>query len=295
MFEAAHAAPADTVGGTWPEIGYVFAGEDGVVPKGREIVISDAFLCVGTDMTEPPMQNRARRDSRSWRLTYLTFEFGELTVADGITRFHTRMTGMSVLSDLARRLQGGDDTEASPAPDALQLIHNDHEEVNALFATALSESAPSSAKKAAIAKVCIALTVHANMEEALFYPALRKAGKKDEKDSVLEAAEEHASVKELVAKIQRITGRDETLEAKVTVLKEQVEHHVKEEESTIFNEARKVLGKKLDALGEEMQRYKERAYANIGKAPRKKTPAPAKAKKSASTSRKKATGRSKKR
>jgi hemerythrin superfamily protein len=98
------------------------------------------------------------------------------------------------------------------APDALTLIHTDHEEVSALFKTALDENTTSAAKRAAIAKICFALTVHANMEEAIFYPALRKAGKSKEKDSVLEAAEEHACVKELVAKIKRIKGRDETLD-----------------------------------------------------------------------------------
>jgi hypothetical protein len=98
------------------------------------------------------------------------------------------------------------------------------------------------------------------MEESLFYPALRKAGGKDERDSVLEAAEEHGVVKDLIAKIEALPPRDETLEAKVTVLKELVHHHVKEEESEIFSEARSALGQeRLQKLGEEMQRFKERA------------------------------------
>ena len=168
------------------------------------------------------------------------------------------------------QVESGDD-----APDALSLIHADHEEVATLFKTALDSNASSAARKAAIANVCFALTVHAKMEETIFYPALRKAGKKDEKDSVLEAIEEHSCVKDLIAKIKRSTGRDETLEAKVTVLKELVEHHVKEEESTIFAEARRVLGKKLQPLGAEMQRFKERAGAAPKKATRssRKTPA----------------------
>jgi hemerythrin superfamily protein len=160
----------------------------------------------------------------------------------------------------ARRAQDGE-----PEMNALDLLHADHEEVAALFKTALGDGTPA-AKKAAIAKVCRALTVHAKMEEKLFYPALRKAGKSKEKDSVLEAAEEHACVKDLVAKIKRVKGRDETLTAKVTVLKELVEHHVREEESEMFAEARSVLGPKLDPLGAEMQRFKDRA----GVAPPKK-------------------------
>jgi len=103
---------------------------------------------------------------------------------------------------------------------------------------------------------------------------------------VLEAFEEHGVVKDLIAKIRRITGRDESLEAKVTVLKELVEHHVKEEESTIFAEARRVLGNKLQPLGAEMQRFKERAGAAPKKAARSSRKAPArKASRSTSPSR----------
>jgi hemerythrin superfamily protein len=201
---------------------------------------------------------------------------------------------MSVLTEITRRFQGAKQAgSVADAPDALELIHRDHEECDALFATALSDSTPSAAKKAAIAKVCAALLLHARMEEAIFYPALRKAGKRDEKDSVLEAAEEHGMVKDMIAKIQRIAGRDETLEAKVTVLAELVHHHVKEEESTIFDEARKVLGNKLQALGEEMQRFKERAAAgNGGRTTRKKTrTASAPGRKKTATGRKKSGAR----
>jgi hemerythrin superfamily protein len=179
---------------------------------------------------------------------------------------------MNLITDLARQFGNEPDTNVPPAPDALALIHSDHEEVAALFKIALSESATSAAKRAAIEKVCFSLTVHAKMEEKIFYPALRKAGKKDEKDSVLEAAEEHGVVKDLIGKIKRVRGRDETLEAKVKVLKELVEHHVREEESTMFSEARKVLGNKLEALGEEMERFKERAGAAKPAAKPKRSP-----------------------
>lgn len=146
------------------------------------------------------------------------------------------------------------------APDALTLIRSDHREVEALFAKALDEGTPAAQRRTAIAKITQALTVHAQMEEALFYPALRKAGGSKERDSVLEAAEEHAAVKDLVAKIEASRGRDETLNAKVTVLKEFVQHHVKEEESEIFDEAKNALGDaRLKALGAEMQRFKQRA------------------------------------
>lgn len=156
------------------------------------------------------------------------------------------------------RGDGGGGEEQAPK-DALDLIRSDHREVDALFAVALGEETPAAERRKTIGKIVQALTIHAEMEEALFYPALRKAGGKEERDSVLEAAEEHGVVKDLIAKIEASTGRDETMNAKLTVLKELVHHHVQEEEGTIFDEARRTLGEeKLAALGEEMQRFKER-------------------------------------
>jgi hemerythrin superfamily protein len=167
------------------------------------------------------------------------------------------------VSRVLRKGRGGED--GAPAADALELIKSDHREVDALFAKALDEGTPAAQRRAAIAKVVQALTVHAEMEEAIFYPALRKAGGKDERDSVLEAAEEHGVVKDLIAKIEQSRGRDETLTAKVTVLQELVHHHVQEEEGTIFGEARRALGaERLQQLGEEMQRFKERALKGGG-------------------------------
>ncbi|MEA2688409.1 MAG: hypothetical protein QOJ39_1502 [Candidatus Eremiobacteraeota bacterium] len=155
--------------------------------------------------------------------------------------------------------KGGKNDEAPPAQDALELIRSDHREVDELFAQALGDDTPAAQRRRAIGKIVEALTVHAEMEEALFYPALRKAGGAQERDSVLEAAEEHGVVKDLIAKIAASEGRDETLKAKVTVLKELVHHHVGEEEGTIFDEARRTLGKdRLEKLGAEMQRFKER-------------------------------------
>ena len=155
-----------------------------------------------------------------------------------------------------RKVRGGQED----APDALTLIRSDHREVEALFAKALADDTPAAQRRTITAKITQALTVHAQMEEALFYPALRKAGGTKERDSVLEAAEEHGVVKDLIAKIEALRGRDETLVAKVTVLKELVQHHVKEEESEIFGEARDKIGQaRLKTLGAEMQRFKQSA------------------------------------
>jgi hemerythrin-like domain-containing protein len=164
---------------------------------------------------------------------------------------------MSIKDTVARVFSRG--KAETPPPDALTLIKNDHHEVAALFKIALGEKTPAARRRAAIAKIVQSLTVHAEMEEAIFYPALRKAGGADERDAVLEAAEEHGVVKDLIAKIKASRGRDETMNAKVTVLEELVQHHVREEESTIFDEAKKTLGtERLEKLGAEMQRFKDR-------------------------------------
>ena len=174
---------------------------------------------------------------------------------------------MNIKETVSRVLgKDGDGEEAPPKQDALELIRSDHREVDALFAEALGEDTRAAQRRAAIAKIVEALTIHAEMEEVLFYPALRKAGGKDEKDSVLEAAEEHGVVKDLIAKIEAADPGDETMNAKVTVLKELVHHHVKEEEGAMFGQARRVLGKdRLEALGDEMQRFKERAQRRAGR------------------------------
>lgn len=163
---------------------------------------------------------------------------------------------------MSRVLRGrkNEDGEQQEATSALDLLHSDHEEVSGLFEQALSDDTPAAQRRSTIAKIVQALTVHAKMEEALFYPALRRAGGSEERDSVLEANEEHGMVKDMLAKIERSTGRDETMTAKVKVLKEMVLHHVHEEESTIFDEARKTLGEdRLRKIGAEMMRFKENA------------------------------------
>jgi len=173
--------------------------------------------------------------------------------------FGVRIAGQTnavqITNAVSRALNGDSDD----APNALDLLKSDHREVEELFEQALSDETPAAEKRRATAKIVDALTLHARMEEVLFYPELRAAGGREERDSVLEAAEEHGMVKDMIAKIKRSVGRDETMKAKLTVLKEMVMHHVKEEESEIFDEARRVLGDdRLEELGARMARFKER-------------------------------------
>lgn len=144
--------------------------------------------------------------------------------------------------------------------DAIRFLKSQHKEVDALFkeVEALSDSAKATRKKL-FGQIDQALTVHAKIEETIFYPELKAAAArdKDAKQEVLEAYEEHANVKSMIAKLEETEPSDETYAAKLQVLSELVKHHVKEEETTMFPQAKKLLDK--DALDELGQRLEEAA------------------------------------
>jgi hemerythrin superfamily protein len=149
-------------------------------------------------------------------------------------------------------------TMATPEPkDACDLLDDDHKAVKKMFkAYAELVEQPGSTKKTALDKkrelankICFELTVHAQLEEEIFYPPVRKAIK----DELLmnEAEVEHEGAKALIAQIQNMDPADAMFDARVTVLGEYVDHHVKEERTDMFPKARasKVdLVKMRDAL-----------------------------------------------
>lgn len=121
------------------------------------------------------------------------------------------------------------------SPDALALLKGDHELVQDLFDK--FEKARTDKQKAALAEqICTELTIHAQIEEEIFYPAVREAI--DEGDLMDAAEVEHASVKELIAQIMESKPGEDQFDAKVTVLGEYVKHHVKEEQSEMFPKVR---------------------------------------------------------
>ena len=125
-------------------------------------------------------------------------------------------------------------------PDAIQLLTSDHAEVGALFKKydKLAEAnAAATERQAHAEQICTLLTVHATIEEEIFYPAAREA--EVEEDLLDEAEVEHASAKDLIAQIQSMSPDDELYDAKVTVLGEYVEHHVQEEEGEMFPKCRR--------------------------------------------------------
>jgi len=151
-------------------------------------------------------------------------------------------------------------------PDACSLLDADHRNVKKLFKAyeelTKSKAASAPQKKRDLAnEICTELTVHAQIEEEIFYPALRGALK--ETDLLDEAEVEHASAKDLIAQIQEAAKVDDKFDAKVTVLGEFIDHHVKEERNEIFVKARAARGLDLVAMREELASRKEALMAEL--------------------------------
>ena len=126
-------------------------------------------------------------------------------------------------------------------PDACNLLDTDHRNVKKMFSAyeelTKSRAASATQKRRDLAtEICNELTVHAQIEEEIFYPALRAVLK--ETDTIAEAEVEHQSAKDLIAQIEGMGEADEMFDAKVTVLGEYIDHHVKEERGEIFPKAR---------------------------------------------------------
>jgi hemerythrin-like domain-containing protein len=146
--------------------------------------------------------------------------------------------------------------KATSAPnDAIALLKADHETVSQLFAEYdKTRSVPN--KKALVAEICTALSVHTQIEEEIFYPAVKAALK--DKLLVPEATVEHAGVRDLIAQLRGAEPDGEMYDAKVKVLSEYVKHHVKEEQNEMFPQAKASsldmveLGARLAARKDEL-------------------------------------------
>lgn len=158
----------------------------------------------------------------------------------------------------------------SGAKDAITLLTEDHKKVKKMFKdfAKLTKSGGGQAEKAKLVeRICVDLIVHTRIEEEIFYPAVRAAI--DDEDLMDEADVEHAGAKELIAQLQDMEPGDDHYDAKVTVLGENVDHHVKEEQDEMFPKARKAR-LDLDALGARMLKRKQELQARSGAAVGKK-------------------------
>ncbi|MCH8616535.1 hemerythrin domain-containing protein [Sphingomonas sp. SM33] len=145
--------------------------------------------------------------------------------------------------------------------DAIALLKADHRSVEDLFEQFEKSSGDGKKQKLAL-QICAELTVHAKIEEEIFYPACEG---KVEEDLMREAYVEHDGAKVLIAEIEGGEPSDEYYDAKVKVLQEQIEHHVEEEEQRLegmFAQARKA-GLDMDALGSELAARKEQLMTEI--------------------------------
>ena len=144
--------------------------------------------------------------------------------------------------------------------DAIVLLKDDHKTVEKLFKQ--FEKAGDNAtqtKRDLVDQIIEELSVHAYIEEQIFYPVAREAVPETE-DHVLESLEEHHIVKWVLEELRGMDAADERFDAKVTVLMENVRHHVEEEEQDWFPKVREAMGRKaLQELGAAMEKAKKTA------------------------------------
>jgi len=139
------------------------------------------------------------------------------------------------------------------AVDAIRLLVDDHDAVKGLFKTyekLVKDEASVEEKQAVAQEICLALKAHTAIEEEIFYPAARDA--LDDDGMFDEAEVEHESVKDLIEQIEGMSPQEDLYDAKVTVLGEYIDHHVKEEETEMFPKVRKT-DLDLKSLGDQME------------------------------------------
>src|SRR4051794_23725899 len=157
----------------------------------------------------------------------------------------------------------GKSSSTSASQDAFALLTSDHKLVKSLFREfeSLKEEGDDDEKASLVETICNELTVHAQIEDEIFYPAVREAI--DDEDLIDEADVEHASAKQLIAQLEQLQVGGDHYDAIVTVLGEYIDHHVKEEEGEIFPKARKA---DIDsaALGEELAARKAELKEELG-------------------------------
>ena len=147
--------------------------------------------------------------------------------------------------------------ESTQTRDAIELLKADHDEVDTMFKQyeELKEDGRPAEKQDLAQRICDALTVHATIEEEIFYPTVRRE-RGETGDLVDEARVEHQSLKDIIGRLEAAPPSDPLYDAGVKVLSEYVKHHVREEENELFPKVRK-LDIDLDALGARMQARKD--------------------------------------
>ena len=147
------------------------------------------------------------------------------------------------------------------ARNAFDVLEEDHREVEEWFDEYDELKDSDEARKGELAeKICLALKVHAQIEEEIFYPRAREATKDD--DLLDEAIVEHATVKNMIAEIEEMDVGEELYDAKIRVLGEMVKRHIREEEEELFPELQSAK-MDLDAVGKELAERKEELMSEM--------------------------------
>jgi hemerythrin-like domain-containing protein len=142
---------------------------------------------------------------------------------------------------------------------ALELLKRDHDEVDKMFRQYedIQHGADDAEKEDLVARICDALTVHAQIEEMIFYPAARRALQEEEGQDLLnEAAVEHQTLKDIIGRLEAAPTSDPLYDAGVKVLSEYTKHHVREEDSELFPKIRQ-SDMDLQAVGQQLAERKQ--------------------------------------
>ena len=144
------------------------------------------------------------------------------------------------------------------SPTITDMIRMDHTHVFAVFHR-FKADASAARKSALVRNACMAIEVHAQLEEEIFYPALREAAGPD--PSLDKSGPEHEQMRELIAQLRRMDPDDPDLDSTFHALMRTVIHHVADEESVLLPEAERVMGPQLSELGARMTRRRMQLIA----------------------------------
>ena len=149
---------------------------------------------------------------------------------------------------------------------ALELLKHDHDEVDEMFKQfeQIKDNGDDAEKEQLVAQICDALTIHAQIEETIFYPAARRALQEKGQDLLDEAAVEHQTLKDIVGRLEMAPTSDPLYDAGVKVLSEYVKHHVKEEESELFPKVRQ-SNLDLQSIGQQLAKRKQELESQEGR------------------------------
>jgi hemerythrin superfamily protein len=155
-------------------------------------------------------------------------------------------------------------TSRNRTPEALAMLIDDHTKVRKLFKQ-FQKLEDENEIRQLVEKACQALTVHAELEESVFYPRIREGLKEDDHELVDEAEVEHDVAKQLIAKLESLDSSDDEYCAAFTVLSEYVGHHIEEEENEMFKKVKRA-DIDFEALAQEMRERKQELMGQTGDA-----------------------------